>query len=232
MDQHLFDNLTRAVGSSASRREALKLAGKSVAGSVAAWLGVRTLAFDTALASDSAIAGGTCQPLREDGSCPQGTQKQEKEGNVPSVNGCGGQGSSFTPPQGFGDADFTPSCNAHDTCYEDCGATQEQCDVRFLGDMLSSCNAAYPGFGNILYRFACYELASTFYDFVSFFGGEFYDAGQQKACECCEPEPLFLYCNCNDTCYDDISVCLNECEVSLGCFTGICEPASLEQCPG
>jgi hypothetical protein len=36
--------------------------------------------------------------------------------------------------------------------------------------------------------------------------------------------PDFVWCNCNDTCYYHGSTCLNNCEVSLGCFTGICEP--------
>jgi hypothetical protein len=40
-----------------------------------------------------------------------------------------------------------------------------------------------------------------------------------------------IYCNCNDTCYDDVQVCLSECKVTLGCFTAICAPAKPGQCP-
>lgn len=39
-----------------------------------------------------------------------------------------------------------------------------------------------------------------------------------------------VYCNCNQTCYDDVQVCLSECRVTLGCFTGICGPAEPGQC--
>jgi hypothetical protein len=46
-----------------------------------------------------------------------------------------------------------------------------------------------------------------------------------------EPAPTQVYCNCNKKCYDDVQVCLNECKVTLGCFTGICGPAEPEQCP-
>jgi hypothetical protein len=37
-------------------------------------------------------------------------------------------------------------------------------------------------------------------------------------------------CNCNGKVYDDVQVCLAECKVSLGCFTGICAPAGSEVC--
>jgi len=46
---------------------------------------------------------------------------------------------------------------------------------------------------------------------------------------CLPPDKYF--CNCNDTCYDDVEVCRSECEVTLGCFTGICGPAEPGQCP-
>jgi hypothetical protein len=48
----------------------------------------------------------------------------------------------------------------------------------------------------------------------------------------CQPPPgQQIYCNCNNKCYDDVNVCLNECKVTLGCFTGICGPAQPGQCP-
>lgn len=39
-----------------------------------------------------------------------------------------------------------------------------------------------------------------------------------------------VYCACNDQCYEDVQVCLDECKVGLGCFTGICGPAEPGQC--
>ncbi len=33
-----------------------------------------------------------------------------------------------------------------------------------------------------------------------------------------------LCCNCNDTMYDDVMVCVDQCQASLGCFTAICDP--------
>jgi hypothetical protein len=68
--------------------------------------------------------------------------------------------------------------------------------------------------------------------------------GIQQACgnQCCPPNqscingqcqeaPSKVFCNCNDTCYDDLDVCLAECKVTLGCFTAICRPAELGECP-
>jgi hypothetical protein len=39
-----------------------------------------------------------------------------------------------------------------------------------------------------------------------------------------------VQCNCNKKIYDDAQVCLKECKVSLGCFTGICAPVSGQVC--
>ncbi len=37
-------------------------------------------------------------------------------------------------------------------------------------------------------------------------------------------------CFCNGKTYDDINVCLSECKVTLGCFTGICAPSGDQVC--
>jgi hypothetical protein len=39
-----------------------------------------------------------------------------------------------------------------------------------------------------------------------------------------------VFCACNGKCYDDGSSCTSECHTTLGCFTGICEPATSDQC--
>ena len=65
---------------------------------------------------------------------------------------------------------------------------------------------------------------------ASFADGAYAD-GQVEGCDCCEPPVQdCVFCNCNDTYYPqaNVATCLSECHVSLGCFTGICEPAA---CP-
>ena len=46
----------------------------------------------------------------------------------------------------------------------------------------------------------------------------------------CKEPPV--HCFCNKKCYPDAGSCLQECKASLGCFTGICEPAKPGQCSG
>lgn len=173
----------------------------------------------------------TCTGLNADTTCPPNKNKKTKPGNTPTWNGCGPEGGAIKIPQGYGDADYTGSCNNHDVCYEDCGIGKDACDTTFRDEMYDSCAAAYPGVLNSLLRFGCYERAYAYYQAVSQFGDDAYTAAQNKACECCEPSTT-VYCNCNKTCYDSVTQCLDECKVSLGCFTGICGPAEDGQCPG
>lgn len=48
-----------------------------------------------------------------------------------------------------------------------------------------------------------------------------------NSCTC--PSSL-VYCPCNNSCYSDVTVCLNNCQVTLGCFTDICGSAQSGQC--
>lgn len=56
--------------------------------------------------------------------------------------------------------------------------------------------------------------------------GECCPAGQICCRGQCQSNPCVSrsYCACNGQTYDDHNVCLAECHVSLGCFTGICGP--------
>ncbi len=179
---------------------------------------------------DAPAVSPGCLVLNIDTTCPPNTEKRTQPGNVPTMNGCGPEGGSIKIPQGYGNADYTGSCNNHDVCYEDCAIGKDSCDTTFKEEMYDACAAAYPGVLSALVRFSCYERAYAYYQAVSQFGGDAYTAAQFKACECCKPSTK-VYCNCNKTCYDDVLKCVDECKVSLGCFTGICGPASQDQCP-
>jgi hypothetical protein len=80
-------------------------------------------------------------------------------------------------------------------------------------------------------RSACIRNATIYATAVASFADGAYGDGQVEGCDCCEPPAQeCVFCNCNDTYYPaaEISTCLAECHVSLGCFTGICGPAT---CP-
>lgn len=224
MNQAWIDTFTRSFAAANGNRAVWRAVTGTAAAGLWALLRRNTA---PALAEDTA----NCMMLNFDATCPPGTNKQPKPGNTPSWNGCGPEGGSIKIPQGYGSADYTSSCNGHDVCYEECGTPKATCDDVFLEDMYDSCAAAYPGVLKALLRMGCYERAYVYYQAVATFGDDAWLAGQKKACECCS-EPQTVYCNCNKTCYDDVNVCLSECKTGLGCFTGICGPASAEQCPG
>jgi len=109
-------------------------------------------------------------------------------GYVPTANGCGANDwlGKLVPNQPYY-VDFGPSCNTHDICYGTCNSWKQQCDERFLEDMLTACNAAFPKddiFWGRWYR-RCAISASAYFAAVSLAGQGAYDAGQGVACACC-----------------------------------------------
>jgi hypothetical protein len=181
--------------------------------------------------ASSPMSPNACISLTSDGECPNATYfKREKPGNVPATNGCGPAGGTIKIPQGYGTVDFTASCDQHDICYEDCFTPRETCDDNLGIDIARACATGYPASGvrNQLNRYMCFEHAFAYQAAVAIFGGSAWVAAQIKACECCRTN---IWCQCNETCYDELATCQAECRASLGCFTGICEPASVDLCP-
>jgi RHS repeat-associated protein len=89
-------------------------------------------------------------------------------------NGCGAAGG--TQYRGnYGLWDFTPACNGHDICYGTCGSSKEDCDIRFLADMLSICSSyiLLPSLGA-----PCAGLAAIYYAAVMAGGQDAFDAAQ------------------------------------------------------
>jgi hypothetical protein len=228
MRHEFIDTLTRAFAMPTPQRSTWRVLASTATAGFWTLVG-RSLAEPESAFATTAVSPG-CLMLNHDGTCPPNTTKRTQPGNTPTTNGCGPEGGSIKLPQGYGDADYTGSCNNHDVCYEECGTGKVACDETFRDEMYESCAAAYPGALNSLFRLGCYERAWAYYQAVLQFGGDAWIAAQYKACECCQ-EPTKVYCNCNKSCYDDVNVCLSECKTSLGCFTGICGPATEEQCP-
>jgi len=216
-----FDELTRAAGAQRSRRQVLGLIGKTAVG---AFVGVHALQFldaPTVLAADCLVE----YPAADLDNCPN---KRPHPGNVRTTNGCGPQGSSFRPPQGFGDVDFVPSCDQHDICYGTCGSSRLSCDTKLGQDIADACKAHY-GTASPLRLAACLSTAVVYEAAVTYGGAGAWLNGQKKDCECCHPVPK-IRCGCTGKCYDDPLACVAECKASLGCFTDICAPALAGQC--
>lgn len=71
-------------------------------------------------------------------------RRTARAGHQPNTNGCGPEGSDLKLPQGFGKADFSSACNAHDVCYETCNSDKLQCDANLKSAARASCLNAYP----------------------------------------------------------------------------------------
>lgn len=118
--------------------------------------------------------------------CPNRVQS----GN-PSQNGCGPEGT--TPAitnflNRFGEANFKPACNAHDTCYGDCRRSQESCDAEFRDRLKSICIATYPD--NFDERGQCIGRSKDYYLAVRTRGRDAYEKAQRENCQCCPDSPL------------------------------------------
>jgi hypothetical protein len=170
-------------------------------------------------------------------------------GYSPPFNGCGPmENPTASMAIGwvgqFGPVDFNPSCDGHDTCYGTCNSDKADCDTNFLGAMSKACADAYnPNNANpIPLPFAalglgyCNDLALVYYAAVASPAGNGpFNDGQAAGCECCDQDAgddsggqQCVLCNCTGQVFHDAVTCVNNCNASLACFTGICEPTD---CP-
>lgn len=114
-------------------------------------------------------------------------------------------------------------CREHDDCYD-------FCKDRFGAD----------GWDSFMCHRECDQAAVDKYGFADTnawrTGGGPFDATERYEYRISSPFPdqqmcpTQVYCSCNQTCYDSAPACLDACRTSLGCFTGICEPAAPGQC--
>jgi RHS repeat-associated protein len=92
--------------------------------------------------------------------------------------GCGDPSNDKYIPDGFGDTDFTPACEAHDKCYGTCGMPKETCDNKFYHDLERQCKIK----NDVI---ACQSLiARAYYLAVHYRGADPYNSAQESACSC------------------------------------------------
>lgn len=187
-----FDRLAREVARGMPRRELVRLLlGTTATALFGSWLRPgRAWGAGSASAADPDCKG--VRTLYYPG-CPKKVPKQNYE---PGVNGCGPEGGVFgtginaVPNSPLYLADFTSACNGHDIGYGTCNRPKEDTDRQFLFDMYAICASQYPGSGmaNMMLKIQCARAAQTYCDAVSNLGDAAYEAGQAKACDCCECE--------------------------------------------
>lgn len=189
--------------------------------------------------------------------CPASPKcRSPRDGYKPSINGCGpAKFSSLIErgvvPQGYGAADFRNGgcpdgqlcgCNQHDVCWGTCNANKSACDNAFHQEMRRECfrkfrvdpkrSCSDPLVCDADLLGICLSRARLYFNLVSgSLGKTPFEDAQKEACQCCESSTSMVYCACNKKCYLSGTACLAECKAGLGCFTGICGPATAEQCP-
>jgi hypothetical protein len=81
----------------------------------------------------------------------------------------------------FSNRDRTGACDHHDKCYQTCGSIKEICDLKFLADMLETCNRSV---NNPDVKKKCADWALVYYAGVSSLGDVSYIEDQLEACTC------------------------------------------------
>ncbi len=190
--------------------------------------------FRGLLPAEAQAGGGMCAPgeravpIRDTEHLAMCSKKVPKENYTPTYNGCGPDGLDYVVPDNLpGIYDFLGPCKQHDICYGTCGSSQAQCDEDFRQGNLAHCTQRHGARWSSL-GFECRRLAEVYYRAVSSGGAGAHADAQVQACACCETD--CLSCSCNNQLYTSIQECQSACRVSLGCFTGICQPVSSDMC--
>ena len=234
-----FDEFTALLASERDRRGMLALLGS---GAMFGILGIK-LPRVGAKKSNNTSSCVVQYPVKDLNNCPN---KRPHPGYKPTVNGCGAAGVINLPlwaliPDSIGSVNMKPACDDHDRCYGTCNSDKQKCDSALGDSIYAACVATYPtpiatnGISinpfDSFFQGICNALGNTYEQAVSEHGQGAFNDAQKEACECCFPIQ-YVYCNCNQTCYTDPEVCVNDCQATLGCFTGICGPPAPGQCPG
>jgi hypothetical protein len=198
MNNDPFDMLTASLDSTVSLWQRLHL--------IVAFLASQLMPFFGGPPPNAMPASAIrpCLPVNDDGLCGAG-EKTRLSGFTPSVNGCGSaSGTKF--PNGYGAGNWLWACDKHDGCYTDCATPRATCDSQIEEDILSTCRAGYPGFGNILKRLICFDIAHAYFIAIRLGGTNPWIQGQKEGCRCCANCESGLRA-CGTQCCNDSEVC-------------------------
>lgn len=139
-------------------------------------------AYETELASPLTLKDPSGKGL----DCPPGWVQVPRYGYEPTISNppCGTQGGiPINPsPPAAGGANFTPACEKHDLCYQDCSSTRDGCDQNFKNDLYKICDQQHPD--DATAREKCKQAADAWWLALTMFGGSAYTDAQNAACFC------------------------------------------------
>ena len=107
-----------------------------------------------------------------------------RKAHQPSANGCGSFDFLFDDTEEsfiHVEKAFSKCCNAHDFCYDTCGADKDECDLRFKKCLYGTCKQKKDQF---LDSKKCKLKAKLFYITVLGVGCQSFITAQNQACEC------------------------------------------------
>lgn len=226
-----FDDLTRAIGGSQTRRGALRLLS---AGVIGAALGPKPVKPRASGADEGSCylqfsPGPSCAPVTDYSALASCNNLQQSSGG--SYNGCGSKGVQLDGHLPGG-VNITRCCNAHDCCYDQCGRSKSFCDDQFLACMEAACRKY-----SSLPRDCINRARHVYYEGVVKLGGPSYRDAQVESCGCCTCPGQQSRCSgtCTDTKSDPSNCggCGITCSGAEVCQDGACIcPSSDAICSG
>ena len=224
----MVDNFSRLVAGPLPRRHMLKFILMSLSGAA-----VTRLAGGSAQAQQASCCMGKkfdpssqcCtshgvqpkHPINDLAACPN---RVEHPGNDPMPNGCGS--GAFRAPNSWGQANFLPCCDSHDTCWGHCNNSRGGCDMTFHSCLMQACTV-YQADHPIKYQL-CLGVAQTYFNAVeSSIGTGIYEDSQKMACDCCGSPGGQGACGSKGICCMQDQICVNgRCTDTSACAGAVC----------
>lgn len=113
------------------------------------------------------------------GRCPEG-QTPVSKGVTSSPNGCGPEKFEGLVPELW----FHACCNSHDSCYDDCSKSKDQCDNDFHTCMRAACDVEFSGFWKTIARYGCRGKAGVYFGAVKLGGQSSFEGSTATHCTC------------------------------------------------
>ena len=111
------------------------------------------------------------------------THRRQRPGYQITTDGCGPPIVGRLIPDNWYDADFHKTCDNHDRCFQNCGATLNQCNNDLCTGLFNDCFKAY-GTNEGLFE-QCLEFIARYCRVVDGMSEPFWRETQNKAC-CCD----------------------------------------------
>lgn len=133
------------------------------------------------------IVDATIEEDCETLTCPDGLTKTQNSSYFPNTDGCGAFGYMWKK-ENLPHEDLEGCCNAHDFCYDECGADKDVCDLHFKKCLYKVCKSQ-QGLWSDLQMKGCKGTAKLMHTGTLALGCKAYQDAQKNACICQQHPP-------------------------------------------